>query len=170
MPKTSPDDTPTDDTAPERNAPGEAAPAETPPAETAIPPAPIPPAPVPPAPYTPVPPQATPPPAQYLVAAPTPYQLGAQQKPPTVLSLLAMIFGIVGVAISCCYGAGFLFSVAGIVLGHLGLKRESARGMALAGVITGYVGVAGAIIFWIVLMAIAFSPLLLLPFLSNYRS
>jgi hypothetical protein len=79
-----------------------------------------------------------------------------------------MIFGIVGVALSCCYGAGFLFSVAGIVLGHLGLKREQARGMALTGVITGYVGAAGAIIFWIALVVLAFSPLLLLPYMTTY--
>jgi hypothetical protein len=93
-----------------------------------------------------------------------------RQSPQTVLSLLAMIFGIVGLAIACCYGAGFLFSVAGVVLGHLGLKRENARGMALTGVITGYVGVAGAILFWIALIGIAFSPLLFLPFLANSGS
>lgn len=95
--------------------------------------------------------------------------MGAQ-KPPTILSLLAMIFGIVGVVLSCCYGAGFLFSVAGIVLGHLGLKRESARGMALAGTITGYVGAGASIIFWIVLFGLALSPLLALPFIVNSGS
>lgn len=109
----------------------------------------------PPAPY-----QGVPSPYQ---GAPVPYQVGGPQSPQTVLSLLAMIFGIVGVALSCCYGAGFLFSVAGVVLGHLGLKRESARGMALAGLITGYVGVAGALIFWVALFGLALSPLLFLP-------
>lgn len=67
-----------------------------------------------------------------------------------MLSLLAMIFGIIGVLVSCCYGAGFLFSLAGVILGHLGLKREPARGMALAGLITGYVGLGIALI-WIVI-------------------
>jgi hypothetical protein len=121
--------------------------------------------PVPPRPVGPVPP--SPPSPQYAVAPP-PYPVGGTQSPPTVLSLLGMIFGIVGVALACCYGAGFLFSVAGIVLGHLGLKREQARGMALTGVITGYIGAAGAIIFWIVLVVLAFSPLLLLPYMTTY--
>lgn len=73
-----------------------------------------------------------------------------------------MIFGIVGVVASCCYGAGFLFTVTAIILGHLGLRRESARGMALAGVITGYAGVGVALIAILVLLGIAFSPLLVL--------
>jgi len=105
-----------------------------------------PPVPPPAAPYQP------PPPSPYQAPVPqsgTPYSAGAQTSP-TVLSLLSMIFGIVGVAVSCCYGAGFLFSVAGVVLGHLGLKRESARGMALTGLITGYVGLAMVLI-WIII-------------------
>ncbi len=100
----------------------------------------------------PLPPPASP--YQAPVPQPVyPYSAGPQN-PPTVLSLLSMIFGIVGVAVSCCYGAGFLFSVAGVVLGHLGLKRESARGMALTGLITGYVGLAMVLI-WVV-VAIGF--------------
>lgn len=109
-----------------------------------------PPSPPPASPYQPPPP---PPVSPYQTPAPqpaSPYSVGPQ-KPPTVLSLLSMIFGIVGVAISCCYGAGFPFSVAGVVLGHLGLKREAARGMALAGLITGYVGLAMVLI-WIVIV------------------
>lgn len=80
----------------------------------------------------------------------SPYSTGGPQKPPTTLSLLALIFGIIGIPISCCYGAGLLFSLAGVVLGHLGLKREQARGMALGGLITGYVGL-GVVLVWIVI-------------------
>lgn len=90
---------------------------------------------------TPVPP--TPPAAPY---APGP------AKPSTILSLLSMIGGIVGLVLVCCFGAGFLFSVAGIVLGHLGLKREAARGMAMAGLITGYIGAGLALLVWILLV------------------
>lgn len=96
----------------------------------------------------------TPPTSPYQASTPpqppSPYYAAGPQKPPTTLSLLAMIFGIVGVLVSCCYGAGFLFSLAGVILGHLGLKREPARGMALAGLITGYVGLGIALI-WVVI-------------------
>lgn len=53
-----------------------------------------------------------------------------------------MIFGIVGLLLMGFYLLGFFFSVTAIILGHLGRKREAARGMALAGLITGYAGVA----------------------------
>ncbi|HEU4848828.1 MAG TPA: DUF4190 domain-containing protein [Terrimesophilobacter sp.] len=112
----------------------------------------------------PVPPQQppVPPPASPYQAStqpqppsPSPYYAAGPQKPPTVLSLLAMIFGIVGVLVSCCYGAGFLFSLAGVILGHLGLKREPARGMALAGVITGYVGLGIALVWAVIGIGLA---------------
>lgn len=157
MPKTPPDDTPdTPETPSSPYAPGPGAThPETPPG--AVPPA--------------VPPVAAPPPAT-APPAPPPYQTGAPylagpQKPVTTLSLLSMIFGIAGVVLSCCYGAGFLFAVAGIVLGHLGRKREPAQGMALTGLITGYVAVGLSLITWVLIFALAFTPLLMLPFLAT---
>ncbi len=125
----------------------------TPPSETPPPVAPPPAMPPPPAsPYqAPAPPPAS------------PYSGGVQQKPSTVLSLLSMIFGIVGLVLVCCFGAGFLFSVAGIVLGHLGIRKEPARGMAMTGLVTGYIGTGLAILFWILLVA---APLLLVPFIA----
>lgn len=113
------------------------------------------------------PPAALPPaPPAYAPAAAYPYAAGAP-KPTTTLSLLAMIFGIVGLVLSCCYGAGVLFGIAGIVLGHLGRKRETAQGMALTGLITGYASAALSIVMWIFLFLIALSPLLMLPFFSS---
>lgn len=114
---------------------------------------PVPP-PVPPQ-QPPVPPPASPYQASNPPPPPSPYYAAGPQKPPTTLSLLAMIFGIVGVLVSCCYGAGFLFSLAGVILGHLGLKRESARGMALAGVITGYVGLGIALVWAVIGIGLA---------------
>ncbi len=111
---------------------------------------------------TPVPPVS---PYQAPVPPPpaSPYGAAGAQKPQTVLSLLSMIFGIVGIVLVCCFGAGFVFSVAGIVLGHLGIRREPARGMAMTGLVTGYIGVGVALLFWILLFA---APLLLVPFVA----
>ncbi len=83
-------------------------------------------------------------------------------KPSTILSLLAMIGGIVGLLLSCCFGAGILFAVAGIVLGFLGKNKENARGMAMTGIILGFIGAALSIIIW-VLLAIAPAMLAFLP-------
>lgn len=97
------------------------------------------------------------PPAPYGAAPSTPYGVGPA-KPQTTLSLLSMIFGIVGLALSCCYGGGGLFAAAGVVLGHIARrKREPAQGMSLTGLVTGYIGVSislGWLIFAIVIMVI----------------
>ncbi len=73
-----------------------------------------------------------------------------------------MIGGIVGLVLSCCFGAGILFAIAGIVLGFLGKQKENARGMAMTGIITGFAGAALSVIMWI-LLAVAPAMLAFLP-------
>lgn len=66
---------------------------------------------------------------------------GAPAKSP-VLSIISLITGILGV-VSGFFGWGLLFSIAAVVLGHLGKKKEpAARGFWLTGLITGYAGIA----------------------------
>jgi hypothetical protein len=55
------------------------------------------------------------------------------------------------------------------VLGHLGLKKENARGMAMTGLITGYIGAGLAILMWILLLA-APAMLSFLPWTSYTSS
>lgn len=75
---------------------------------------------------------------------PPPRYAGTQQN---TMGLLAMIFGIVGIPLGvCCWFGGLPLAVAGIVLGVLGMRKAAEglatnRGMALAGVICGAVGV-----------------------------
>lgn len=79
-----------------------------------------------------------------------PYSTAPVQRTPTALGLLSMIFGILGLALSCCYGFGFPFAIAGVVMGHISRSRQgSARGMAVAGLVTGYIGAAISAL-WIV--------------------
>jgi len=60
--------------------------------------------------------------------------------PSSTLSVLALVFGIMGLVFSF-FLLGLLPAIAGVILGHLALKREPrARGMAVAGLVTGYVG------------------------------
>lgn len=61
---------------------------------------------------------------------------------PSTLSVLALVLGITGLIFSF-FLLGLLPAIGGVILGHLALKREPhARGMAIAGLATGYVGIA----------------------------
>jgi hypothetical protein len=83
----------------------------------------------------------------------------AQPVPPRGLSIASMILGIAGLA----FGWVMLGvpSIVGVVLGHIGLKREPAgRPFAITGLLTGYIGIGIG-----VLAALAFIASLLLPLL-----
>jgi hypothetical protein len=71
------------------------------------------------------------------------------------LAILSLIFSIVGLFGFCC-GFFMMAGIGGIICGHIALSRIKAnpevegRGLAMAGVVIGYVGVAAWLI-WIVL-------------------
>jgi hypothetical protein len=118
---------------------------------------------VPPAPPVapPVPPPAAPYAAAPYASAPSaavPYT-AVPAGPSSILSILALIGGILGVLLSF-FGFGLVPALAGVILGHLALKREPhARGMAVAGLVTGYIGLAISIlwgIFWIAVFLLPF--------------
>jgi hypothetical protein len=85
---------------------------------------------------------------------------GGQQAPTPTLSIISMIVGILGLLIGLV-GGGLLFSVGGVVLGHLGQRKEpEARGFWLTGLITGYVGIlinVVVIIIWIIFFVVVAS-------------
>ena len=103
-------------------------------------------------------PQAAP---AYASAPPTytpnqqnPYQPGVAG-PPRGLSVTSMVLGIVGVLFG---GFGLLISIAAVITGHMGQRRQPyAKPFWLTGIITGYFGiliglvVTGLFIFLIVL-------------------
>jgi hypothetical protein len=68
--------------------------------------------------------------------------------PPTNgMAVAAMVLSISGIATLICYGAGALLAIVGAILGHVARKQirergEAGDGMALAGVIVGWITVA----------------------------
>jgi hypothetical protein len=128
--------------------------------------------PVPPAPVTP--PTASPyaPPAEaaaptYPTAPPT-YTPASPQNPyaqapytgsvapPRGLSITSMILGIVGILFG---GFGLLISIAAVITGHLGQRRQPyAKPFWLTGIITGYAGILfGLIVTGFIIFAIIFA-------------
>lgn len=66
---------------------------------------------------------------------------------PTGMAVAAMVCGIVGLVLSLCGGWTIALSIVGIVLGAMSVRKANrgqagGRGMALAGIITGAIGVA----------------------------
>jgi serine/threonine protein kinase len=94
-------------------------------------------------------------------AYPTPGFLPGPPNPPgqqqqNILGTLGLVFGVLGIVLSFCCYLGLPISVAGIVLGVLGMKKAadglaSNRSMALAGVVCGVAGSVLSVILFIVL-------------------
>lgn len=92
------------------------------------------------------PPAVTPP-----GATPSPYA-GAPVAQPATLSVLSLVFGVIGLVLSL-FLVGLLPAIAAVILGHLALKREPhARGMAVGGLVTGYVGVAISVLWALIIL------------------
>lgn len=99
-----------------------------------------------PDPYAPAPPAVMPPGPR-----PSPYA-GAPAAQPATLSVLSLVFGVIGLVLSL-FLVGLLPAIAGVILGHLAMKREPhARGMAIAGLVTGYVGIAISVLWALIIL------------------
>jgi hypothetical protein len=89
------------------------------------------------------------------VAVATTPAVVAPQRKTEQLAVLSLIFSILGLFGFCC-GFFLMAGIAGIVCGHIALSRIKANpeleghGLAMAGVIIGYVAVAGWLL-WILL-------------------
>lgn len=96
--------------------------------------------------YSPPPPPAAPPAAPY-TASPQ----YAPEKKTNVMSIISMISSIIGL-----FTFGIL-CLLGVILGHISLSQikrtnEGGKGMAITGLIVGYIGIVG----WIIGMIIFF--------------
>lgn len=92
-------------------------------------------------------------------ARPGPFQSGGLGADPSAgtggssgKGIASMICGILGLLLSCCLFLGIPLGIAAAVLGHLQLadckktSSASGKGFALAGLVTGYLAIVGAIL------------------------
>lgn len=85
----------------------------------------------------------------------TPYGAGVHEPKNSVMAVIALVTGIIGV-IPCFWGC-FVFQIAAVVLGILGKKEvaesngsKKGEGMAQWGLILGVIGVVLCLLYWIV--------------------
>lgn len=114
-----------------------------------------PPAPQPPAPPLPPPPPAygyAPPPG---FPPPAPYPVKPKANG---LALTSMILGILGITVGLCLLFFPVMPILAVVFGHIGLTQTRktgapGRGYAITGLVTGYIGIALAVL-WLIATAI----------------
>ncbi len=89
-----------------------------------------------------------------------PYGYYVPPKTSNGLCIAGMILGILSLITSWCYGGGFLFGLAGLIMGAIGVKqvkqqpdKQTGSGMGVAGIVTGSLGVLISLI--IIIIAIA---------------
>jgi hypothetical protein len=92
-----------------------------------------------------------PPPPAYAYAPPPAYPVKAKANG---LALASMILGIVGITVGLCLIFFPVMPILAVVFGHLGLSQTRStgapgRGYAIAGLVTGYIGIALAIL-WLI--------------------
>ena len=98
---------------------------------------------------------------------PAPYSAPAAPQKSPILSILSLVGGIVGLVLSFLAGAGFLFAVAGVVLGFIAKNKEPhGKTMGLWGIITGFAGIAISII---ALALVFIIPLMLLGTVGSFN-
>ncbi|MER8046376.1 DUF4190 domain-containing protein [Streptomyces sp. NPDC094032] len=79
-------------------------------------------------------------------------QPGWQQQPSNGMGTTAMVLGIIAVAGFCMYGLGIILGVLALIFGIIGMKKANRgeatnRGMALAGVVLGSIGILVSAVF-----------------------
>jgi hypothetical protein len=90
---------------------------------------------------------------------PPPGQQPYGAAPQNGLGLTSMILGIVSIPTACCPYIGGVLGIIGLVFGFLGKKKVDSglannRGIAIAGIVTSAVGIAIAILFIILSVAL----------------
>ena len=123
-----------------------------------------PPAPTPaPAAYPPPPAPGAPPPAGAYPSPPAPGAYPPPGFPPPAypvkpkangLALTSMILGILGITVGLCLLFFPVMPILAVVFGHIGLTQirktgAPGRGYAIAGLVTGYIGIAFAVL-WLI--------------------
>lgn len=79
------------------------------------------------------------------------YQQSPETPPANGLAIASLVLGILSIPASCCYGAGIIFAIIGLILGCVSKKPDSSfNGMAIAGIVCSIIGLLVGIGFWVI--------------------
>lgn len=79
------------------------------------------------------------------------YQQSSERPPANGLAIASLVLGILSIPASCCYGAGIIFAIIGLILGCVSKKPDSSfNGMAIAGIVCSIIGLLVGIGFWVI--------------------
>lgn len=79
------------------------------------------------------------------------YQQSSETPPANGLAIASLVLGILSIPASCCYGAGIIFAIIGLILGCVSKKPDSSfNGMAIAGIVCSIIGLLVGIGFWVI--------------------
>lgn len=71
---------------------------------------------------------------------------------PGGLAITSFVFGVLSI-LSCCIGIGAVFGLIAVILGGISLAKKKGKGLSIAGVITGILGMVFSIV--VIVVAIA---------------
>lgn len=71
------------------------------------------------------------------------------------MSIASLVLGILATIFGCCYGAGFIFGIIGLILGIVGNKNQK-NGMGIAGIVLSTIGLVLAVLFWLLIIVSLF--------------
>lgn len=79
------------------------------------------------------------------------YQQSSENPPTNGLAIASLVLGILSIPAGCCYGAGIIFAIIGLILGFVSKKPDTSfNGMAIAGIICSIIGILVGIGFWVI--------------------
>ena len=71
-----------------------------------------------------------------------------------IMGIISMVLGITGIATCWCYGAGFIYAIAGIVMGVIAGKKGEAK-FSRIGKITSVLGIIFSVLFIVGIIILA---------------
>lgn len=84
----------------------------------------------------------------------------APKQPTNGIGIAALVVGILSLVFMIIPFLGFLsiiLAILGVIFGFVGLKKPFGRGMAITGIVTGFIAIGLQIVFWVYVYIIAAS-------------
>lgn len=76
-----------------------------------------------------------------------------ESKPSETMGIIGFVFSLIGLITSCCYGLGLIFSIPGLILSAIQVKKNK-TGLGIAGLVIGIIAVILGLLMIILLVSV----------------